>query len=97
MKSEIQSREITPSPEITVPIKPIPMENLKIEEISLDKDNNEPETDEKQKLMDLIKKELPKLPKKKIKYIITELMKRPEGKLRDTWLKVYVHKNQQYK
>ncbi|MHA1271151.1 MAG: hypothetical protein ACTSPY_15260 [Candidatus Helarchaeota archaeon] len=45
----------------------------------------------------MIKRELPKIPNKKIKFIVNELLKRPKGKLRDTWFKVYVHKNKQYK
>ncbi len=52
--------------------------------------------DEKAEILARIKQELPYLPDKKKKNIVKELLKRPEGKLRETWFKVYVHKNKQY-
>jgi len=51
---------------------------------------------EKSEWMARIERELPYLPDKKKKGILKELLKRPEGKLRETWLKVYIHKNKQY-
>ncbi|NVM54105.1 MAG: hypothetical protein HWN66_10430 [Candidatus Helarchaeota archaeon] len=52
--------------------------------------------DEKSEILNRLAQELPYLPEKMKKNIIKELLKRPEGKLRDTWFKVYVHKNKQY-
>jgi len=52
--------------------------------------------DEKAAILSRIEQELPYLPDKKKKNIIKELLKRPDGKLRETWFKVYVHKNKQY-
>ncbi|NVM29017.1 MAG: hypothetical protein HWN65_09235, partial [Candidatus Helarchaeota archaeon] len=52
--------------------------------------------DEKAELLERLQEELPYLPDKMKKNIIKELFKRPEGKLRETWFKVYVHKNKQY-
>ncbi len=51
--------------------------------------------DEKVEILARIKQELPYLPDKKKKNMVKELLKRPEGKLRDPWFKVYVHKNKQ--
>ena len=52
--------------------------------------------DEKAAILSRIEQELPGLPDKKKKNIVKELLKRPDGKLRETWFKVYVHKNKQY-
>ncbi len=52
--------------------------------------------DEKSDIVTRLEKELPNLPEKMKKNIIKELLKRPEGKLRETWFQVYVYKNKQY-
>ncbi|MHA1695572.1 MAG: hypothetical protein ACTSUG_09935 [Candidatus Helarchaeota archaeon] len=96
MRSEIQEREQAINLDLPKKVEPVPIEKIKVEEITLDEGKKEPILDEKEELIAMIKKELPKLPKKKIKYIVQELMKRPKGRLRNTWFKVYVHKNKQY-
>ena len=52
--------------------------------------------DEKEEIKARLEKELPYLPEKLKKNIIKELLKRPAGKLRETWFQVYIHKNKKY-
>ncbi|HUX99548.1 MAG TPA: hypothetical protein VMV49_08350 [Candidatus Deferrimicrobium sp.] len=52
--------------------------------------------DEKAEILAKLNEELPYLPYKLKKEILKELLKRPAGKIRDTWLKVYIHKNKEY-
>jgi len=97
MRGEIEQRESLIEMEIPKSVESIPIEKIKVEEISLSESKKEKPKDEREELIEMIKRELPKIPKKKIKFIVNELLKRPKGKLRDTWFKVYVHKNKQYK
>ena len=97
MHESLQIREEQSTIEETEHIKPISLDKINVEEISLDGDKKNGSKDEKQELIEMIKEELPKIPMKKIKYIVNELLKRPEGKLRSTWFKVYIHKNKKYK
>jgi len=53
-------------------------------------------SDEKGELIARLKQELPLLPENEKNNILEELMKRPAGKLRETWFKIIVHKNKQY-
>ena len=52
--------------------------------------------DEKAEIVSRLEQELPYLPEKLKKNIIKELLSRPEGKLRDTWFKVFLYKNKKY-
>jgi len=52
--------------------------------------------DEKNEILARLNQELPKLPENEKGSILEELMKRPAGKLRETWFKIIVHKNKQY-
>jgi hypothetical protein len=52
--------------------------------------------DEKNEILARLTRELPNLPENDKGPIIEELMKRPAGKLRETWFKIIVHKNKQY-
>ncbi len=52
--------------------------------------------DEKTEISERLEAELPYLPDKLKKNIIKELLKRPAGKLRETWFQVYIHKNKKY-
>jgi hypothetical protein len=52
--------------------------------------------DEKNEILARLKQELPYLPENEKGFILEELMKRPAGKLRETWFKIIVHKNKQY-
>ncbi|TFF86942.1 MAG: hypothetical protein EU551_00030 [Promethearchaeota archaeon] len=91
IRNTIQERESISTTQVPEGQISVPIDNIEVEEISLNK-----EKDEKNQLIEMIKKELPKIPKKKINHIVKELLKRPAGKLRDTWFKVYVHKNKKY-
>ena len=52
--------------------------------------------DEKNEILARLNQELPYLPENEKGSILEELMKRPAGKLRETWFKIIVHKNKQY-
>jgi len=52
--------------------------------------------DEKSEILARLNKELPLLPENEKYNIVEELLKRPAGKLRETWFKIVVHKNKQY-
>jgi hypothetical protein len=91
IRNIIQERESISTTELPEGQTSVPIDNIEVEEISLNK-----EKDEKEQLIEMIKKELPRIPNRRINQLVRELLKRPAGKLRDTWFKVYVHKNRRY-
>ncbi|MHA1129888.1 MAG: hypothetical protein ACTSQQ_03675 [Candidatus Helarchaeota archaeon] len=108
--SDVNAAELSSSPPIAIPI-PDATSSSEIEHISIDDLIEEPavqtlepaasdiskvKLDEKSEIIERLNQELPFLPEKMKKKIIKELLKRPSGKLRETWLKVYIHKNKQY-
>jgi len=52
--------------------------------------------DEKTEILSRLERELPHLPEKMKKELVKELLKRPAGELRETWFKIYIHKNKKY-
>ncbi|MBD3229428.1 MAG: hypothetical protein GF329_14685 [Candidatus Lokiarchaeota archaeon] len=97
IRDNLQERESIAISSSTDDDVSVNLDEINIEEISLDEGQEKPTLDEKKEIIEMIRAELPKLPKKKVKYIVKELLKREKGKLRNTWFKVYVHKNKKYR
>ena len=90
---------------ISLPETPLPRETdepqvIQVSEIVSDVSEPKPGVpslkDEKSEILARLNQELPYLPENEKGSILEELMKRPAGKLRETWFKIIVHKNKQY-
>ena len=90
---------------ISLPETPLPRETdepqvIQVSEIVGDVSEPKPGVpslkDEKNEILARLNQELPYLPENERGSILEELMKRPAGKLRETWFKIIVHKNKQY-